>query len=249
MPPGTMHWVLGLGDTIAEGGHLICTSNSQAAVQITIHHVITRGCSTNSSFSAYAWMLLRVFMFVAREIIARLADKGALSLAYACMASDRPLDRSHVASVHDVDPTKAEGMADLLALQTYALLYPALFLVYPSKVSKHQYGHPSTMEPRFVPEVETAWKISADLWNALDDAQLTPHAPGANETPVKLFSKLAKVRAEALNILDLKLTCAVCRFPSFHALYRKQLYIPVLASSSTSKHGTRSATRTQERTQ
>ncbi|KAJ6448410.1 hypothetical protein C8R47DRAFT_1231045 [Mycena vitilis] len=104
MRHGTRHFIISLEDTIAHGLHTIQSEQAEAAVQVILHHIVTEDASTNASHDSARWLLVRLFIFWVEQIL-----------------QNAPLESNHFPDIE----TKY-GLLQLLYLQSYVILYPAL---------------------------------------------------------------------------------------------------------------------------
>ncbi|KAJ7652198.1 hypothetical protein DFH06DRAFT_1134717 [Mycena polygramma] len=106
MGHGFRHFIISLEDTVACGVHTIQSEQAEAAVQVILHHVVTEDASTNASHDSARWLLVRLFIFWVEKIL-----------------QNAPLESNHFPDIE----TKY-GLLQLLCLQSYIILYPALDL-------------------------------------------------------------------------------------------------------------------------
>ncbi|KAK7061379.1 hypothetical protein R3P38DRAFT_2829174 [Favolaschia claudopus] len=106
MRAGTPHFVISLEDTIAHGLHSINAPQIQPAVFSVLHNFVMEGFHTHVEHRAIQWWLVRMFIFWADIIQEKISD----------------------ANIHYPNVATLQGFLDVLTLQSYVVLYPALRL-------------------------------------------------------------------------------------------------------------------------
>ncbi|KAJ7615105.1 hypothetical protein DFH06DRAFT_1343962 [Mycena polygramma] len=101
---GMRYFTLSLDDSITLSFQSIQAAQTEAAVQVILHHIVTQNAATKSPHDSARWLLLRLFIFWVDKI-----------------TQDTPVSQNHFPDLQ----TK-RGLLELLCLQSFVLLYPAL---------------------------------------------------------------------------------------------------------------------------
>ncbi|KAJ6474067.1 hypothetical protein C8R47DRAFT_1221313 [Mycena vitilis] len=101
---GMPYFTLSLDDTVTLSFQSIQAAQTEAAVQVILHHIVTQNAATKSPHDSARWLLLRLFIFWVDKI-----------------TQDTPVTQNHFPDLQ----TK-RGLLELLCLQSFVLLYPAL---------------------------------------------------------------------------------------------------------------------------
>ncbi|KAJ7613364.1 hypothetical protein DFH06DRAFT_1344710 [Mycena polygramma] len=68
---GTIHFVISLTDCAAAGLHSHCASSLSSGIWCSLHNVITDSATTNADHATARSLLVRIFIYQARQIVAR----------------------------------------------------------------------------------------------------------------------------------------------------------------------------------
>ncbi|KAK7017848.1 hypothetical protein R3P38DRAFT_3201506 [Favolaschia claudopus] len=131
MPATFIHSVLTTEHSIANGRHGIAASNLSNCVLVTLHNVLLSAVTTNADHEPARRFLIRIFIFIAFNLLDPLNTQADPLRAAPTNANLRPPARAESLLAHLPDITTVDGLLDLLALQSFVVLYMALSSVYP----------------------------------------------------------------------------------------------------------------------
>ncbi|KAJ6449492.1 hypothetical protein C8R47DRAFT_1230612, partial [Mycena vitilis] len=138
---GTIHFVVSITDCAAAGLHSHCASSLSSGIWCSLHNVITDSATTNADHATARSLLVRIFIYQARQIVAR-----------------KP-------QIHVPDITKNEQLFDLVNLICFVILFPALST---SSYAYMQHGMLLMQEDRHL-ELMYAWKLLTQLITFVDE--------------------------------------------------------------------------------
>ncbi|KAK6985078.1 hypothetical protein R3P38DRAFT_2805807 [Favolaschia claudopus] len=114
MRAGTPHFIISLEDTIAYGLHSINGAQIQPAIFTVLHNLVTEGFHANAEHCAIQWLLVHhtttwVVRFIQYELLLNKVGRPETPMHYPNIGTP-------------------EGLLDIMTLQSYVVLYPALLL-------------------------------------------------------------------------------------------------------------------------
>jgi hypothetical protein len=140
MRAGTIHFVISLDNCAATGLHGHCAAALSAGIWCALHNVMTDNATTNADHATAHWLLIRIFIFQARHLLA------------------------HCSLLHVPDLSEPTHVFDLINLMCFVILFPAL----DSAGYEHLDNGMLPMQRDRFAELMYAWDLTSELVAFID---------------------------------------------------------------------------------